>query len=197
MTANLANTLSFFSPVIVATGILIFSIFSGALGKGIFYLFWLLVATAIRIAFLWMTGFVPQKTGINPICTSGDLLPFDNTTYSAFALCFTFFYFTMPMYISDNINYLVLIFFITYILFDIAIKASNSCLSSVGGILGDLIAGGGLSVLIVSLIYNSSIGDYLFTNDVNSNKEVCNMPSKQTFRCSVYKNGELVSSSTV
>ena len=32
-----------------------------------------------------------------------------------------------------------------------------------------------------------------FINELNSNKEVCTMPSQQQFKCSVYKNGELVS----
>jgi hypothetical protein len=195
MSASLANSLSFLSPVIVATGVLIFALFSASFLKGLFFLFWLLVATATRIAFLWMIGAPPLAATTNPVCTSGDFLPYDNTTYSTFALCFTFFYFTMPMYISDNVNYVVLTFFLSYIMFDIAIKLTNACYPSVASVLGEILAGGGLAALIVSLLYNSPIGNYLFTNEVNTNKEVCNMPTKQTFRCSVYKNGELVSSS--
>jgi hypothetical protein len=38
------------------------------------------------------------------------------------------------------------------------------------------------------------LGDYLIFNEVSSTKEVCTVPKKQTFKCSVYKNGELVGS---
>ena len=39
--------------------------------------------------------------------------------------------------------------------------------------------------------------NFLFINQVSSNKEICSMPSAQTFKCSVYKNGELISSSNI
>jgi hypothetical protein len=44
-------------------------------------------------------------------------------------------------------------------------------------------------------MYGSNLKGYLFINEINNNKEVCSMPSKQQFKCSVYKNGELVGSS--
>ena len=34
---------------------------------------------------------------------------------------------------------------------------------------------------------------YLFFNEMSSTSEVCSMPKKQTFKCSVYKNGQLLS----
>ena len=33
---------------------------------------------------------------------------------------------------------------------------------------------------------------YLYFNILGSNNVVCNKPSKQTFKCSVYKNGKLI-----
>jgi hypothetical protein len=59
---------------------------------------------------------------------------------------------------------------------------------------GDFIGGGGLGAAIAAIIYSSPISGYLFINQTSSDKEVCSMPSKQTFKCSVYKNGELVNS---
>jgi hypothetical protein len=48
---------------------------------------------------------------------------------------------------------------------------------------------------IVILMYSGGSGNYLFYNETtSSNTQVCSMPSKQTFKCQVYKNGELVSS---
>ena len=34
-------------------------------------------------------------------------------------------------------------------------------------------------------------------NELDSNKVMCSRPSKQTFKCSVYKHGELITSNTV
>jgi hypothetical protein len=48
------------------------------------------------------------------------------------------------------------------------------------------------SALIVTLMYAGGSGKYLFFNEVSSNKEVCYQPSKQTFKCQMYKDGELV-----
>jgi hypothetical protein len=50
----------------------------------------------------------------------------------------------------------------------------------------------GLGGLISLGIYNTSLRNYLFVNEVNKNYEVCTRPSKQKFKCSLYKNGELV-----
>lgn len=197
MTLSLVNALSFFSPIIISCSVLIFSIFSLTVGKGLFYIFWLLIATAIRIGILWMIpNSNPRPQYKNEICLTGNYLPYDNITYSSFVLSFTFFYFTLPMYITGNINYVIVIFFIVYILFDIFVKISNSCMDSMMNLVGDVVGGGGLGALVSALIYSSPMSKYLFTNELLSNNETCSMPSKQTFRCSVYKNGELVGSTT-
>lgn len=194
---DLVNALSFFSPIIISCSILIFSIFSAAIGKGLFYLFWLLVSTAIRIGILWsIPGTNPTPKFKNEICESGGFLPYDNSTYSTFVLCFTFFYFTTPMYISNNINYIIIIFFIAYIAFDILIKITNGCIGSSINLFGDVVGGGGLGAVISSIVYSSPISSYLFVNETSTTKEVCSMPSKQTFKCSVYKNGELLTTTT-
>ena len=195
MSVSLINVLSFYSPIIISCSILIFSIFSMTFGKGLFYLFWLLVITFIRIGIMWMIpGNDPDIKYDNPICEMGDFLPYENSSYSVYILLFTFFYLTMPMYISNNINYVLITFFIIYIIFDILVKLSNGCFISTTHLFGDFVAGGGLGAGIAALIYSSPISGYLFINQTSSDKEVCSMPSKQTFKCSVYKNGELVNS---
>jgi hypothetical protein len=48
------------------------------------------------------------------------------------------------------------------------------------------------SALIVSLMYAGGSGKYLFFNEISSDKEICYQPKNQTFKCSVYKNGEII-----
>lgn len=192
--SNLIVTLAFYSPIIITTSILILSLFSGAIGKGLFFIFWILVITAFRIFIMWLLP-KNQSIPLNPVCNTGNFLPYDNVTYSIFILCFSFFYFATPMFILNNVNYLVVLFFIVYILFDIFVKMSNRCVLSFRTMFGDIIGGSGLGALVASLIYSSPIRSYLFINEISSNKQVCSMSSKQQFKCAVYKNGELIGSS--
>ena len=97
---------------------------------------------------------------------------------------------------SSIFNYRIIIFFVAYIVLDLLIKKSKGCLAIIqnSSIIADFVGG------IVAGIASSSImyyvkRDLLFINETASNAEVCSMPSKQQFKCSVYKNGELVSSS--
>ena len=190
--------LVFFSPIILCLTILLFSIFIGSVGNGLFYLFWILIITLIRKNVLEMNGIPRTKTydGDNNICNVANYIPYDNGSYSIYILAFTTMYLVLPMILSKNINYSVLTLFLLYLVYDIIMKLRFKCLNP-KGFLGDIIAGAGLGSLIGSLIYMSPIKNLLFVNnETNSNKETCSMPSKQKFKCSVYKNGELVSSHT-
>jgi hypothetical protein len=42
------------------------------------------------------------------------------------------------------------------------------------------------------VMYGTTLKDYLYINEANTNKEVCSMPSKQQFKCKVYKDGTLI-----
>ena len=78
---------------------------------------------------------------------------------------------------------------------DLGIKVYEGCLSitkSASTIFIDLLAGMSFGVLITSIMYATGNGKYMFFNETSSDKEICSMPKKQTFKCAVYKNGELV-----
>jgi hypothetical protein len=50
-------------------------------------------------------------------------------------------------------------------------------------------------LLTITSYYTKGNKNYLYINEINSNREFCSMPSKQTFRCNVFRDGTLVSSS--
>ena len=56
-----------------------------------------------------------------------------------------------------------------------------------------MLLGAGSAALIVTLMYAGDSGNYLFFNEVSSNKEMCYQPSKQTFKCNLFKDGTLIS----
>lgn len=133
----------------------------------------------------------------DPICDTGNFLPgSNNSSYSSYVLLFTMAYICSPMLVNGNMNYGVLLFFLVYIIFDITIKVKLGCVSGLFGLLGDGMMGLILGGLISGLMFTFGGKKLLFINDVASDKQVCNMPSKQTFKCAVYKNGELVGSTT-
>jgi len=52
-------------------------------------------------------------------------------------------------------------------------------------------------ILILSMVPNSKLLSTIFlVEEIKTDATFCSMPSKQTFKCNVYKNGELVSSTT-
>ena len=66
--------------------------------------------------------------------------------------------------------------------------------ASVGGaVLGSLI-GLVLGAIWFTIFQTAGYDSLLYFNELASNNVQCSKPSKQTFKCSVYKNGELVSS---
>ena len=119
-----------------------------------------------------------------------------NGSYSAFIFAFTIMYIFLPMFINQNINMWMLFGLTIYFIIDTFVKQQNGCVE-MSNVLVNVLFGFGLSAAIVCIMINSpGLSNLLFFNDYSSNKEICTMPKKQTFKCAVYKNGELIGSST-
>jgi len=208
--SGLFKSLSLYSPIILVSSLLIFSILSGCIEKFLFYTF---IALPL-IVFLRIIIFkATKKSDLNsnqiqlPIeCSIGLINTFipQDVLFSTYLLSFTLFYFLTPMILfsidtsSNAVNYLIVLFFSCYIFLDVVMKKQMKCITTdnikpidiIGNFFSGVLLGGGFS----SLIYISSIKNLLFINETSSNKEVCSMPSEQKFKCRVYKNGELVAS---
>jgi len=185
--------LTVFSPLILITGIVSLSfIFQNF--KGILYLLILLAFVVFREQ-LYNIGYLKESTvNKNYICDKIQYSKNGNASFSAFVFAFTLMYICMPMFIYGSINYWILCGLLSYFLIDIRIKYLYNCFSS-GDLLLNIFTGAILSCITILIIISSNgLKPYLFFNEMSSNKEVCAMSKKQTFKCSVYKNGELISS---
>jgi len=188
---NLIVFLSFYSPIILATSLVGLSfVFQNF--KGFIYLGFLLGACVVREYIYRMAGSNPIVND-RTICTSIQYSQYGNPTFSAFVFAFTIMYLSLPMFANDSVNFWVFSSILVYFCLDMFIKIYKGCILKMGDLFLNVLLGVFSSALIVSLMWTGGSGKYLFFNEVSSNKEICSQPKEQTFRCSLYRNGELIS----
>lgn len=204
---GLFKSLSLYLPLILLSSLLIFSIMSGTLQKFLFYVVAVLLLIMLRLIVFKASG--SEKNNLNneklpDDCSIGLINTFipEDVLFGTYLLSFTLFYFLTPMILlsvdskSDSINYIIVLFFMCYIFLDLSMKKQMGCTKNITNvsIAGNFFSGTLLGAGLSALLYTSSMKNLLYVNDVNSEKEVCSMPSQQKFKCRVYKNGELVGS---
>ena len=218
---NIIYSLSLYSPIIICVSIMLFSMFTVTINKAFVFFVFVFLITTIRIGLLIIFQYIFKEEKMNQlpsICSTGltDIIIPQDVWYSTYLLTFIFMYFIVPMFMisaQNNvniINYGVIAFFIFYIMLDIGIKISLSCIHIPIGInvsnltftdklkisgkslFGNIFSGALLGIFIALGMYGTELKGYLYINEINSNKEVCSMPSKQQFKCKVYKDGTLV-----
>jgi hypothetical protein len=191
---NIAVVLTFYSPFIITFFIVCLS-FVFQNGKGLGFLAWLLIFSWLRNLILQVTGSVEMGRGSSSkpkLCNMIQYSKYGNDTFSMFFIPFSIVYLTTPMFINKNVNYWFFSVFLLFYFVDAFIRYSTGCIETTTTIILDSVCGilcGGLAVTVMYLI---NLQQYLFFNEMSSTKDVCTMPSKQTFKCRVYKNGELV-----
>ena len=189
---NILVFLCFFSPVIVATSITSLSfIFQNF--KGLIYLGFLLAFCVVRSYVYMASGGTPIADD-NTICNSVQYSKYGNPSFSAFVFSFTIMYLSLPMFSNGDPNFWIFILLISYFLIDIFIKVYKKCVIGMGDLFLNVLLGATSASVVVILMYLGGSSKYLFFNEVSSNKEICYKPKEETFKCSVYKNGELISS---
>ena len=127
------------------------------------------------------------------ICTSIQYTKYGNPTFSAFVFSFTIMYLSFPMFSNGSVNYWIFISLLVYFFIDMFIKIYKNCIIKISDLMLNILLGTASSALIVTLMYAGGSGKYLFFNEMSSNKEMCYQPSKQSFKCQVFKNGQMVS----
>jgi hypothetical protein len=134
--------------------------------------------------------------GVPPNCNLVEF-PFNlnsyiSPAYNSMYITFTLIYLLMPMVYMSKVNYPVIIGILTILLIDAVTKVLKGCTNFMGILLGCMV-GLVLGILWFIVFYASDNKDMLFFNVDASNKVICSRPEKQTFKCKVYKNGELIS----
>lgn len=189
---NLIVFLSFYSPIILAISLVSLS-FIYQNFKGLICFGYLLGVSILRNFSYMMSGATPLKDD-GHICNAIQYSKYGNGSFSSFVFAFIIMYFSIPMFTDGSPNYWVFSGLLVYCIFDIGIKFYKKCILYKVDLIVNLLAGLASAGLIVAAMYAGGSGNYLFFNQATSSSttEVCSMPSNQTFKCSVYKNGELI-----
>lgn len=198
---NVITAMTAYSPLIVITILLSFSIFTGMMPAMGAYSVCLFIITFLRVLLFNLVKSL-QSMNMPSVCLTGvsEIFVSQDVTYSIYLMSFTFMYLVLPLLLMsvqhkiNVMNYGVLFFFLAYLLLDIVVKTSLQCVpgyfSSV--VLGNVISGFSLGAIIAVIMYGTALKRYLFVNKIGANGDVCSVASKQQFKCKVYKNGQVV-----
>ena len=193
---NLVVLFSTFSPIFLIGFITSLSfLFQNV--KGLIYLCFIFGIVMIR-NFIYYTNGIITSTEVNgltnQICDAVQYTKYGNNSFSTFIFAFSLIYMFLPMFINNSPNYWIFSSLIAFFFLDIFLKMFNGCYKSISytEFLLNIILGASIGTLIVSLMYIGKASQYLFFNELGTGKEVCNVPNKQTFKCAVYKNGEII-----
>ena len=188
---NLLIFLSFYSSIIIASIVTSMSfIFQNF--KGFIYLGFLLASCVIR-HFLYVYSNATPSINDGTICSAIQYSKYGNPSFNAFVGSFTTMYISFPMFANSSPNFWVFSVLLVYLFLDVFIKFYKGCFINKVDLFLNILLGSTLSALFIVAMYSGNSGKYLFFNEISSDKEVCSMPKKQTFKCSLYKNGELIS----
>ena len=191
---NVLKLFSLISPTLLAFFLVMLSLFNQDI-KGLIYLAGALMAMVINV---FIMNTVKSETNPNAaaICSVIDIpggSPYNSPTSSSVFIAFTIAYLLLPMRFNNNMNYVVLIALLCLFGLDAYTKVHSLCTPASGTVLGGL-TGFMLGAMWFALFHVAGFDSLLYFDTYSSNRVFCSKPSKQSFKCSVYKNGQLIDS---
>ena len=191
--SNVLQFFSFISPTLLVFFMFMSSLFNQNL-KGLVYLAGLLIASLFNIFFMNLIGSGRDENEAFS-CSIFDIPHVSqyNSPYpSSLIIAFTVAYLVLPMKYNNQMNYAVLGFLLCLLGIDILTKVQNKCTTYAGAVLGGLV-GFLLGTVWYILFHGAGFDALMYFDELRSDSVVCSRPTKQTFKCSVYKNGQLIS----
>lgn len=192
--SNIMQLASALAPILLGFFMVTLSILNQNV-KGIVYLAGVLLASVFNVIIMNMlkSPVLPNAAMSCNLVEMPYLMQYNSPNPSSVFVAFTIAYLFLPMKFNGLMNYPVIGFLFAIFIMDAVTKVTNSCTTAAGAVLGALV---GLLTgsMWYSLFHSIGADDILYFDEMDSNNVVCKKPSKQTFKCSVYKNGKLVSS---
>ena len=197
--SNLKNIYAYFSslsPLYISAYLLISSLSNGDIGKSGMYLAGLVLVLLIHsIIAMSIGGEYEDKFGsskyklecnfIQVPLLSNYMIPNLNSTL----LAFIFTYLIMPMQTYNSYNVFLLGIIGAFFGINAVSKVLHGCTTLVGILISSVI-GFIIGFAWFSIVLTSNPKMLFFAAD--GGRPICSRPSKQTFKCKVYKNGEVI-----
>ncbi len=192
---NLTNIFKFIavvSPIILTWFLAAASIFNQDV-KGVIYLAGLLIAICVNVLVSNMikSKQFPERNAVCEIFNLPFTSNYNSPSINSMIISFTAAYLIGPMAENNQMNYGIVAFIAVILIVDGITKVSNFCTPVAGVVLGSIL-GGLLGYMWYALFKATGNESLLYFNETLSNSAVCSVPKKQTFKCSVFKNGQLV-----
>jgi hypothetical protein len=192
-TLNFPSLFAYFSmisPFLVVLLFVFISIVNSNL-KGLIYLLGIIFLFFLILLFQNVIR-TPLSEKASPYCQIF-ALPYPIYTVPSFnsaIFLFTIVYLFLPMMMNKIMNFPLLFLILVLFVIDCSMKSVHFCTTPTGIILGSFI--GLVWGLLWYFLIKSQSKELLYYDDLLSNKVACSRPSQQQFKCSVYKNGELL-----
>lgn len=193
---NYPSFFSFFSmisPFVLIISLVLISIINSNL-KGIIYLCGVLFLFFIVMMFQQTVRHMGLTHTPSAICQLFffPVPMFSVPSFNSALFVFTIVYIIIPMITANLVNFPLIVILLVLYAIDCVVKNMNNCTTPIGIILGSVI--GLLWGATWYMMIQSNSPSLLYYDDLVSNKVACSRPTDQKFKCSVYKNGELLQS---
>lgn len=193
---NILQVIGILYPTFLIWMLVLISIFNLTFLKGITYLGGIMFSFCL---YVMVARLFNQKRGNNASLTCNIISypgMFLSPSFPIMITIFSLTYLVIPMIETGSINPAVIAVMSILSLINIYSQYYNNCTNPFGVILS-IILGILCGFVWFIIFWTSNKKDLLFYNELLSNNVVCNKPSKQTFKCTVYKNGNIISSNVV
>jgi hypothetical protein len=193
---NLFQYISFTAPILVIFFITLFSIMQNNLEKGLIFNMGIVILSTI-VYILKNVVKNKQNPNASPFCNvipgpftvaSGDVV-YDAPSMSTSILSFSSTYLIYPMINNNQHNYTLLVFLIGITSINAVVEYNQQC-SDIMGIVFGILLGIIFAIVYYNLLYMSKKGNLVYFSDPISNNVQCSKPTKQNFKCEVYKDGK-------
>ncbi len=191
MNFNLMDSISLLaliSPFFLAFLMVMISIINSNI-KGLIYLLGLIILFVLVFLFQNTLRVPMDKT--NKFCNIFSISQYSVPSFNSALYLYTILYILFPMITMQMMNFPLIIVFLLLYIMDCIIKHKNKCSSPIGIVMGSIL-GAFFGITWFMIIRATGQKGLLYYDDLVSNKIACSRPTKQNFKCQVYKNGELI-----
>lgn len=188
---NILKFISLLSPLLIVFFMIMFSILTNNIIKGLIFIAGLVIITFINYL-LKNTVKSIQDPMASPFC---NILPapftyisenniFNSPSTSLTILGFISSFLIYPMISNNVINHALMVFLLLVMGINGVVEYKDRCTNLMGIILGSLV-GIFFGILFYSLIKLSGNNDLAYFTNVSSNNIQCSKPGKKQFKCEV------------